>query len=112
MLECTACRAALPPDVLAGQVPARCPRCEAWLEISVFPALFRPLAAGEAGQAVLSDRDAARAMARRAQERMKAHYGIEGMTRRYEELYERVLAGCRRGSLVPSPGLEPRSDSL
>jgi len=59
MLWCTACQASLPPDVLAAPGPARCPRCDAWLEISIFPALFRPLAAGEAGQAVLSDQESA-----------------------------------------------------
>lgn len=68
-------------------------------------------ALGQALIAVLSDPDAARAMAARAQERMKAHYGLESMTCRYEELYERVMAECRRGASVPSPGLEPRSDS-
>src|SRR5262249_15169501 len=76
--------------------------------------LVPPQDAGALGQAILaalSDPDAARAMAARAQQRMKAHYGIESMTGRYEELYERVLDGRRRRSSIPSPGLEPRSDS-
>ncbi len=59
MLWCTACQASLPPDALVGPGPARCRRCGAMLEISVFPALLRPLAAGKAGEAILTDQESA-----------------------------------------------------
>jgi glycosyltransferase involved in cell wall biosynthesis len=60
---------------------------------------------------LLSDLDSARAMADRAQERMKAHYGIESMTQQYEDLYERILAERHSDSLAPAPGLESRLHS-
>jgi hypothetical protein len=59
MIGCTACQAPLPPDALAGAGPVRCGRCGASLEISVFPALFRPLASGRAGETVLTDQESA-----------------------------------------------------
>lgn len=59
MLWCTACQASLTPDALAAPEAARCRRCGASLEISVFPALFRPLASGQAGEAILSDQESA-----------------------------------------------------
>jgi hypothetical protein len=59
MLACTSCRASLPPEALIGPGPARCGRCGASLEISVFPALFRPLGPGEAAEAVLSEQESA-----------------------------------------------------
>jgi sugar transferase (PEP-CTERM/EpsH1 system associated) len=43
--------------------------------------------------AALSQPDATRAMAARAQARMKAHYETESMARQYEELYRRVQGG-------------------
>ncbi len=57
MLHCTACQASLPPEALAGPGPARCRRCHAALEVSVFPALFRPLESGRPAEAVLSDQE-------------------------------------------------------
>lgn len=68
-------------------------------------------ALGRALIELLSEPDAARAMAARAQDRMKTHYGIESMTRQYESLYERALAESRRCSSMPAPELAPRSDS-
>lgn len=59
MLCCTGCRAPLPPEALAGPAPAPCGLCGASLEVHVFPALFRPLASGSAGEAVASEQESA-----------------------------------------------------
>lgn len=54
-------------------------------------------ALGRALITALSQPEAARAMAARAQARMKAQYGIDCMTRQYEELYQRVQGGSFDG---------------
>jgi len=59
MLECPACRASLGWESLAAEGPTRCPHCGATLEISVFPALLRPLAAGQLGETIHSDQESA-----------------------------------------------------
>jgi len=59
MLSCTSCRAAVPLDDLAGTTPVRCPRCRAALEISVFPALFRPFEPGRPGESLLAEEESA-----------------------------------------------------
>jgi hypothetical protein len=59
MLSCTACRASLSPEALAGPGPVRCPRCRATLEVSVFPALYRTLETGRPGETLLSDEESA-----------------------------------------------------
>jgi hypothetical protein len=60
MPSCTACGAALPLESLAAAGgPLRCPGCAATLEVHAFPALFRPLESGRAGEAVLSDEESA-----------------------------------------------------
>ena len=59
MLSCTACRASLSLEAPAGPGSVRCPRCRAALEISVFPALYRPLAAGRPGEALHTDQESA-----------------------------------------------------
>ncbi len=60
MLSCTGCRAPLPPGALLvltsgpyGLEP--CPACGVPLSVEVFPALFRPLAAGAAGEAIVAE---------------------------------------------------------
>lgn len=59
MLSCTACQASLSMEALAGAGPVRCRRCGAELEISVFPALYRPLESGRPGEALLTDEESA-----------------------------------------------------
>ena len=59
MLDCTGCRAPLSPEALAAGEDAKCGWCAARLEVSVFPALFRPVFAGQTGEAVLSDTESA-----------------------------------------------------
>src|SRR5262245_20168171 len=59
MLECPACGASLGWESLAAEAPTRCPRCAVTLEISVCPALLRPLAAGELGETIRSDQESA-----------------------------------------------------
>ena len=59
MLLCTACRASLSMEALAGPGSVRCPGCGATLEISVFPALYRPLESGRPGETLLTDEESA-----------------------------------------------------
>jgi hypothetical protein len=59
MLSCTGCGASLTPEDPAAQGTVRCPRCRATLEISVFPALRRPLEQGRPGETLLTEEESA-----------------------------------------------------
>ena len=59
MLSCTACQASLSPEAVAGPGPVRCLACGAALEISVFPALYRPLEPGRPGETLHTDQESA-----------------------------------------------------
>src|SRR5262245_64413079 len=53
--SCTKCRTPLSADMAKLATFASCPACGASLHIEVFPALFRRLAPGSAGEAVMLD---------------------------------------------------------
>jgi hypothetical protein len=54
ILACSKCGGALLPEGLWQQDKlAPCPSCGASVQIEIFPALFRPMAAGQAGEAVI-----------------------------------------------------------
>lgn len=55
---CTRCSTALPADVLNLVDFAPCPSCGNPLQVEVFPALFRPIAAGSVGEAVMIEGEA------------------------------------------------------
>lgn len=50
--SCTACGHPLPGTLCNTGAPVSCPRCQAELEIEIFPALLRPDVRGSAGEAV------------------------------------------------------------
>jgi hypothetical protein len=54
-ISCTKCRASLPPEIFnrPGLVP--CPACSSPLQVEIFPALFRRIAPGAAGEALLEE---------------------------------------------------------
>src|SRR5438093_1377593 len=52
-LLCTKCKAPLPEALINRPELTPCPSCAAPLRVEVFPALFRPVAAGRDGEAVL-----------------------------------------------------------
>ncbi|MBI5091022.1 MAG: hypothetical protein HZB26_01095 [Candidatus Hydrogenedentes bacterium] len=54
LVECGACRVALEPVNTRG-ISSACPVCGAAFEMVVFPSLFEPLAAGTAGERLLTD---------------------------------------------------------
>ncbi len=53
LISCTKCKAALPGEGYNTAALAPCPNCGAWLQVQVFPALFKGLAAGQAGENIL-----------------------------------------------------------
>ena len=56
-VSCVKCRAPLPGSLLnIGELTA-CPGCSRLLEVEVFPALFRRIARGQTGEAVVSATD-------------------------------------------------------
>ena len=57
-LACDQCQTTLPGAVFNTVGPVECPGCQSLLAAEVFPAFFRPLAAGAAAENVLSDEDA------------------------------------------------------
>jgi hypothetical protein len=57
-VTCGKCLRPLPALILNSTAPARCPSCNVSLHALVFPALFRPVARGEAGERVVSEGEA------------------------------------------------------
>lgn len=57
-LACDKCRTVLTGAVVNTVEPVNCPGCHSPLIVEVFPAYFRPPAAGQAAENVLSDEDA------------------------------------------------------
>ena len=58
LLVCDKCRTSLTGAVVNTGEPVACPGCHAPLLAQVFPALFRPVAAGKAAENILSDEEA------------------------------------------------------
>lgn len=52
---CTKCKAGLPDELLNSVEASFCPNCDAELQIEIFPALFRTLEVGRAGERILVD---------------------------------------------------------
>lgn len=59
LIQCPRCRAWLLEGVFNLPDVAPCPACGALLQIEVFPAFFRPMSAGSAGQAVVIEGESA-----------------------------------------------------
>ena len=58
-LSCFRCRAPWPADAAALAAMEDCPSCGCHTRIEVFPALTRPLAQGSAGEAIVTEGEAA-----------------------------------------------------
>ena len=52
-VQCPACQVVLTDSVFNQAELRPCPRCDAELQIEVFPAIFRPVAPGASGEAVM-----------------------------------------------------------
>ncbi len=57
-LDCPKCGAALPPELFNRPELAPCPRCDTLVRAEVFPAFFRPIAAGREAEISLNESEA------------------------------------------------------
>jgi len=53
LLECPKCKAPLLNGVFNQPLPTPCSSCRTLLQVEVFPALFRPIGPGHAGEAIM-----------------------------------------------------------
>lgn len=58
LVPCVRCRTPYPLELFNRPEFARCPACGIPVRVEVFPALFRPLSAGDAGREIEADREA------------------------------------------------------
>ena len=52
---CPQCQCSLPAEYCNSGTPARCPVCDATIQIEIFPALFKPSAAGTTAEAIVEE---------------------------------------------------------
>jgi hypothetical protein len=57
-VSCTKCHSRLPVNAFNSEGLFQCPYCAATLQADIFPALFRPIATGKAGEATMEETEA------------------------------------------------------